>query len=65
MATISHDSEISDDDYEEFSEFDDYMQNLSEQEFDEEIKWVEAIAQAIQDGKNVVRNEARYYVFRM
>ena len=57
--------EISDDDYEEFSEFDEYMNSLSESEYEEEVKWVEAIALAITQGKNVVKNSAELYDFRM
>ena len=59
------DTEISDDDYEEFCEFDDYMNSLSESEYDDEVKWVEAIALAITQGKNVVKNTAELYDFRM
>ena len=57
--------EISDDDYEEFSQFDEYMNSLSESEYEEEVKWVEAIALAITQGKNVVKNSAELYDFRM
>ena len=59
------DKEISDDDYEDFCEFDDYMQNLSDDEYNAEVKWVEAIALAISQGKNVVKNTAELYDFRM
>ena len=44
---------------------DDYMQSLSDEEFNEEVKWVEAIALAITEGKNVVKNTATLYDFRM
>ena len=65
MGLLNCDDDISDDDYEEFCEFDDYMQSLSDEEFDEEVKWVEAIALAITEGKNVVKNTATLYDFRM
>lgn len=65
MGLLNCDDNISDDDYEEFSEFDDYMNSLSESEFNEEVKWVEAIALAITQGKNVVKNTAELYEFKM
>ena len=57
--------DITDDDFEEFSEFDEYLESLSDEEYSGEVKWLEAIALAVSQGKNVVRNDARLYDFRM
>ena len=56
---------ISDDDYEEFSEFDEWIESLSEDEYAGEVAFLDALATAIQQGKNVVPNNARNYDFRM
>ena len=57
--------EITDDDYEEYCDFDDYLQSLSEEELAQEEKWLDSIALAITQGKNVVPNPARHYDFMM
>jgi hypothetical protein len=41
------------------------MNELSDEEYDNEVLWLEAISTAIQQNKNVVPNPARYYDFRM
>ena len=57
--------DISDDDFEEFCEFDDYLNSLSDSEREGEEAWLDAVALAITQGKNVVQNPARLYDFRM
>ena len=65
MGLMNYDDHISDDDYEEFCEFDDYLNSLSDSERVGEESWMNAIALAITQGKNVVPNDARLYDFRM
>ena len=65
MASMYYDSDITDDEYEDFSEFDEYMESLSDVEREAEEKWVEAIALAIMQGKNAVPCYSTTSEFRM
>ena len=46
--------EISDDEYEDFCEFDDYMNSLSDSKREAEIAFSDCITLALEQGKNVV-----------
>jgi hypothetical protein len=59
------DSEIDDEEYDDVCEFDEYLNSLSDSERAGEQAWVNAIALAITQGKNVVSNPAILYDFRM
>ena len=49
----------------EMDEFSEHMETLSDEEYNSELQWLDSIAIAIQEGKNVVPNPARYYDFMM
>ena len=52
--------EISDDEYEDFCEFDDYMNSLSDSEREAEIAFSDCITLALEQGKNVVPSYTYY-----
>lgn len=49
----------------ELDDFDEQMESMTEEEYENEVLWLESIANAIKQNKNVVPNPARYYDFRM
>ena len=65
MGLLNCDDHITDDDYEEFCEFDEYFESLPPEQRAAEEKWYDSIALAISQGKNVVPNEYNKYDYRM
>lgn len=45
---------------EEWDDFEEYMECLSDEEYVQEIKWIESLAQAKIEGKNIIINESYY-----
>jgi hypothetical protein len=46
----------------EWQDFEEYMECLSDEEYAAEIKWIESLAQAKMEGKNIVENQSYYLV---
>ena len=60
MGLLNCDDHVSDDDYEEYCEFDDYLNSLSDSQRKAEIAFSECITMALNQGKNVVPLDTYY-----